>query len=376
MAYIATWLNDALQQKQADQVIDSTLHDLKQRSHLLDGFIPLKTYEGRKWLAYVTKQINTMASVIGFGGELPITQKGQIRKITAEMFKVGLSHVYDEELQWAMMEAMQLANARGIMVQNDMDMNGNVIGGADNSLAALLFGNLQGLVRAHVELLDYNTWQVLQTGGINYIDPRTNESVILDWKDSSLTPYNHFPAALAGGALWSAYSTANGIQDLYNATDTYIDSNGYPPDAYVMSRKLLNHLLQQTSTKEAATSAFLAGGTTVAGTVGIEALNSVLERRGIPKIITFDEKTEMDTAPGVVASGLRFLDSNVFVALKQGMGERSMGGTIENGGAAGVYVATREKQKTPPIDVSEAVSLQLPVLPLISKLGYCARVNA
>ena len=102
MAYIANWLNEQLQSRQADLVVDDTLADLRKRSKLLDGYVPLKTYDGRKFLSYVIKEINTIASVIAYGGEVPATSQGTFRKITAEMLKSGLSYIYDEETQWAM----------------------------------------------------------------------------------------------------------------------------------------------------------------------------------------------------------------------------------------------------------------------------------
>ena len=65
MAYIAQWLNQAHQNKMADQVIEDTLSDLKRRdTTILDPYVPLKTYTSRKFLAYVMEQINTVASVL------------------------------------------------------------------------------------------------------------------------------------------------------------------------------------------------------------------------------------------------------------------------------------------------------------------------
>ena len=104
MAYIAKWLNEAHQNKQADLVIEDTLTNLKKRSKLLDQYVPFKTYSTRKFLGYVMETINTVASVISYGAEPPATQHGTFRRITAEMMKSGLSYVYDENKMWDMKE--------------------------------------------------------------------------------------------------------------------------------------------------------------------------------------------------------------------------------------------------------------------------------
>lgn len=368
MAYIATWLNEELQSRQADMVVDETLWELTQRSKILDQYVDTKMYDNRNFLMYITKQINTMASVVAPNGAIPSTRKGQFRKITAESFKVGLRHEYDEEDQWQLKDAIELAQARGITVQNMMN-NGEVIRGSNNDLAALLFGNLAGLVRSVGELLEYMTWQVIQFGAINYTDPRTNMVIDLDWKDSSLvTAGDHFPSAPVD-VLWTAANraTANGIQDLYNDINLYYDSTGTAPDAIFMSRKLWQELLQQKSTKEAASSLFLDGGTALQGVVAPERLQAVLETRGIPKVITFDERTEMDVTPGTSGGNIRFLNTDRYCFIKKGKIIKAMGGVIENEGRANVYQRTYTDPVNQVRDISEVIARIVPVAPEASK---------
>ena len=376
MAYIATWLNEELQSRQADMVVDETLWELQQRSKWLDQYVETKMYDNRNFLAYITKQINTMASVVAPNGAIPSTRKGQFRKITAESFKVGLRHEYDEEDQWDLRDAIALAEARGITVQNLVGADGKVIDGSNNSLAALLFGNLSGLVRSVGELLEYMTWQVIQFGAINYSDPRTGMTVDLDWKDSSLTTAgDHFPSATVS-IPWTAgnRATANGIQDLYDDINLYYDTNGTAPDAIVMSRKLWQELLQQKSTKEAASSLFLDGGTALQGVVAPERLQAVLETRGIPKVQTFDERTEMDVTPGTSGGNIRFLNADRYCFIKKGMVIKAMGGVIENDGKSGIYQRTYQDPLVATKDVSEVISRILAVSPEISRKGFSRKV--
>jgi hypothetical protein len=376
MAYIATWLNEELQSRQADMVVDETLWELQQRSKWLDQFVETKMYDDRNFLAYITKQINTMASVVAPNGAYPSTRKGQFRKITAESFKVALQHEYDEEDQWNLRDAIALAEARGITVQNMMGADGKVIEGSNNSLAALLFGNLAGLVRSVGELQEYLAWQVIQFGAINYTDPRTNMVVDLDWKDPSLTTAgDHFPSATVS-IPWTAgnRATANGIQDIYDDINLYYDTNGTAPDAIVMSRKLWQELLQQKSTKEAASSLFLDGGTALQGVVAPERLQAVLETRGIPKVHTFDERTEMDVTPGTSGGNIRFLNADRYCFIKKGMVVKTYGGVIENGSKTGIYQRTFTDPTREALDISRVIARVLAVAPEISRKGFSRRV--
>jgi alkylhydroperoxidase/carboxymuconolactone decarboxylase family protein YurZ len=372
MAYIAQWLNEAHQNKMADLVIEDTLSDLTRRdTTILDPYVPLKTYTSRKFLSYVMEQLNTIASVIAYGAEPPVTQHGTFRKITAEMMKSSLAYVWDEEYQWHMKEAMEEAAAKGITVQRKRDQNGKVQA-TNADLASFIFGTIQQLALAQVELLNHMTWQVLQTGKIDRTDPRTGVKTQISY----LNPYGrtatgtttsgdlHFPDALTGSGgstidkthKWSEFATANGVQNLYDAVDQYVDTNGFAPDYIYMSRKLLNKLMQQASTKDSASSLTV----TQVGTVSPAMLGAILEARGIPPIKTYDEKFKNELADQTL-SNARFLDDNKFVFVKESMGERAMGPTLENNGKEGVYVTTYEKSKVPPTDVTQTVATILPV---------------
>jgi len=375
MSYIATWLNEELQTRQADMVVDESLWELQQRSKVLDRFVESKMYSNRNFLGYITKQINTMASVVAPNAQIPQTRKGQFRKITADSFKVGLRHDYDEVDQEDLRDAISLATSRGITVQ-DMVVDGATLNGSNNDLAALLFGNLQGLVRSVGELLEFMTWQVIQFGAVDYTDPRTGMAVQLDWKDPSLTPFDHFPAGLAGANTWTAANraTANGLQDLYNDINTYYDSTGCAPDAIFMSRKLWQELLQQKSTKEASSSLFLDGGTALQGVVAPERLKAVLEARGIAEIIQFDERTEMDITPGTSGGQMRFLNADRYAFIKKGKIIKAMGGVIENEGKAGIFQRTATDPMELTHDFSEVRARVLPVSMEISRYGFSRKV--
>lgn len=369
MAYIASWLNDHLQAKQANLVVDDTLTNLRHRSGLLDAYVPMQTYSGRKFLSYVMKEINTVASLVSYGAEIPTTSVGTFRKITAEMLKSGLTYLYDEQTQWDMKEAMEAAMNSTKQVQDSRMPDGSIVPGTDNDLAKHLFGTIERLVKSQIDLLDSLTWQVLQTGTLSRTDYRTREVTNLDYRNAYDNSYNHFPSALAGNDRWDQYATANGIQDLYSAVSDFVDTNGFKPDIIAMSWKLHNDLMQQTSTKNAASSLTV----TQVGQVSPDLLLALLRARGLPEIVLFDEQYEIEDSAKVVSKA-RFLNTNRFVFLSKNMGQRAMGPTLEGDGKTGVYVVTREVQKFPPTDATTAVATMIPVF-ANPKLFYSRQVK-
>lgn len=356
MAYIANWLNQQLQAKQADLIVNDTIIETQKRSNLLAPYVPFKAYDGRKFLSYVVKEVNTVASVVAYGADLPVAAQGNFQKITAQMLKTGLTYRFDEETQWDMKEAMEYAQAKNVYVQDVLTPDGQVIQGTANDLAGFLFGTIQRMVKAQLDLLDALTWQVLTTGELNWQDYRTGTKLTINYKNGTddypqgTTRFSSVPVS------WDNYNNANGIQDLYNAVDDFIEVNGYAPSLIVMSRRLRNHLMQQKTTKDAASSLTV----TQVGTVSPEMLKAILEARGIPPIVTFDERYQID-GDGSRGSTVRFLNDNKFVFLTKDMGQRAMGTTIESDGQAGVYVVAREISKFPPVDAIQGVATVLPV---------------
>lgn len=356
MAYIANWLNESLQAKQADLIVNDTIVETQRRSQLLAPFVPFKAYDGRKFLSYVVREVNTVASVISYGAEPPIAGQGNFQKITAQMLKTGLTYRFDEETQWDMKEALELAYSKNILVQDTLLPDGTILPGSNNDLAGYLFGTVQRMVKAQMDLLDALTWKVLQTGSLNWTDIRTGTNITINYlnnNDEYPTSANRFGNVPTS---WDNYNDANGIRDLYDAVDHFIEVNGYAPKLIVMSRRLRNHLMQQKSTKDAASSLVV----TQVGTVSPDMLRAILEARGIPPIVTFDERYQIE-GDGSRDSTVRFLNDNKFVFLTENMGQRAMGTTIESDGQAGVYVIAREITKFPPVDAIQGVATILPV---------------
>lgn len=366
--YIESWLKGQRESRTADMIVDNTLKQLKERSRVLDKYVPMKTKDGRDWLAYVTEQIDPIASLVSTGQEYPSTTKGKFRQIQTRLFKAALRHEWNEDLQWRMKEVKEFAQARGITVQNISVGDGKIQVGQDNSLAELIFGTVSALVRGHVNLLDYLAWQVLQTGAMNYQDSRTGLNINLDWKPALQAVKNHYPVPLEGNRRWTEFETANPIQDLVDMHVTYKYSNGFGADAIAISEQLLQCILRCKSTREAVVASTTVGYT-MTGFPSVDQLNELLRRRFLPPFEIVDDHFQLDGDNTGNNIPTRFLDPTRIVFLKQGMAERCLGGTIENNGKAGIYQRTYEKSKEPPLDISATASMMIVTAPTISKQG-------
>ena len=372
--YVESWLSEQRQSRTADLVVNDTMQQLLERSRTLDKYVPIKNKDGRDWLAYITEQIDPIASLVATGQEYPSTKKGKFSQVATKLFKAALRHEWTEDIQWRLKEVKEFANAKGITVQNIAVGDGKIQVGQDNSLAELIFGTLKSLVKGHINLLDYLAWQVLQTGAMQYNDKRTGLDINLDWKPAISSTYNHFPSALTGARRWTEFDTANGLQDLVDMHYIYKYDTGYRADAIAMSEQLVTMLLRQQSTREAVVSS-LTIGSQMTGTVSIEQLNHVLERRFLPPIELVDDHFSLDSDNDGKNHPTLFLDPTRVVFCRKNMAERCLGGTLENKGKAGIYQRTYEKSKEPPLDISATASMMLVVAPKIAKEGMSRQMT-
>ena len=376
MAFVAEFLTEAENAMTAAAVIEDRLTYLKQRHGLIDLIAPLSTHQHRKFMLYVVNEIRTVASVIAPGTSLPLTKSGNFKRLLAEMFKLGLEYEFDEETQWDLREALELADARGLAVNDILDEQGNAIAaGTNNDLAQMLFGTYAKMTQAFIDRINAMAFEAIQFGEITATDKRTHTGWSMSYKEPGAT-YDHFPDPNAGGDRWDQYSTANGMMDLYRKTRTYVATNGFKPDHTLLSDELYQDLMMQESTKQAASSMTV----TQVGTVSPEMMLEVMRRRGIPPLIpdgnsssnmpgTFDEMYEEEQLDKTILRK-RFHNANRVTFIKKGMGKRCFGPTLEGTGIEGlenmeryprtaqtnVYIVAREKEKFPSLDVVSGVA--------------------
>jgi hypothetical protein len=375
MAYVASFFSERFVAKQIQAMVDETEIQLLKRGKLIDKYFPTQMFDGRDFVGLLTKRVAPAASIVAYGAEIPLVSFGGVERMAATLFKLGTSRLYDEEAQWKMMEAQNLAITKGIKVQKVYNPDGTVTPGSNPDLATILFGQMNDLLRGITDRMDHLKWQVVQTGAVDMTDPRTGIPLSLDFKKPGVN-YNHFPAPLTqtGNTVtptlnkWSDYANAQALQNLSDACDTYYDTNGYMPDKIVMSRKLWKDFLQQRSTRDAARQM----STVELGLVSPDMGRKLLAMRDLPEVEVFEEKYQEQLPDGSIVD-VNLLNNNRFVFLKEDMGISAIGPTLESvptivgsGDApiepkSGIYMTTYEQNKHPKQDVSMATATFLPI---------------
>jgi hypothetical protein len=394
MGTIASWLSEKVQAKQVDLIAEDTLLRLKTRDGLLDPYFPIKTYTNRDFVGYLIENIPTLAAVVGVGAPIPSKRQGKLRELTTRLVKLALGIDYDEETQWKMREMLQLARANGTTVQDTYNENAQLVAaGTNQALADYLFGNAETLVKAIMDTLNLFSWQIIQTGAVNYTDPYTNTTTTLDWKDPD-ADYNHFPNALTnnpaddnaaaslnpGTIVWTNEKYANGLRTIEDAIEVYMDTTGgLVPEKVVMSRHLRKKLMYQKPVIDMASKITTTPMT--AATMSPDILNAIMAQRELPALVTFDEQYGVEIS-GYETQKANFLNRNRFAFLSPNMGERAMGVTMESTGGdlnvqpkTGVYVHTFQASKSPMKDRTEAIATALPIV-LNPKKLYSQQVHA
>lgn len=384
MGAIASFFTDKLQAKVAETLIDDTIARLRQRTGLLDRFMPITTYEDDEFLMYVTERLTPVASFIAPGAEPPVAAHGTFRRMIGELAKVGLSYQFDEITQKQMQKAMEEAVYKNASVMTMTMTDGTVMRGTNDMLVKYLYGHVEGLVQAHADRLTSMAWEVVQTGQLNITDQRTRAKVVIDYRRPGAT-YNHFPAALVNTGntvdrktnVWTDYENADGIGLLEESQRIYVNSNGYKPDAIVMSNELMRHLMRQKTTIERARQSM---GLAQVGSVGVAMLKEIMLQNNLPPIIEFDELYQEEYAAEQSNTGTsdpyvknaRFLNNDRFVFLKENLGQQCLGQPLEqkvvkdgvvSGLGSSVMIRVYEKTTIPILDVMQSISMMLPVVP-------------
>jgi hypothetical protein len=385
MAYIESFLKEQRVAKTADLVINNTLRQLKERSKVLSTYVPLVEKTGRDWLAYIGTTVDPIASLVATGQDYPEAKKGDFSRILARTAKAAIAYHWDEDTQWRMAEVNELAKLRNISIQNIQVAEGKVQVGQDNELAKVIFGSLASLVRGHINLIDYITWQNLQTGKMIYYDSRTGLNVNLDWTKAIPIRANHFPFPIyqtdwngteTSDSLardWTQHDTADPLQDLADMHTQYKYTNGFPADEVAISERLLLNVARCKTVKEAVVAANVLGNI-ITGTPSIDQINEVMNRRFLPKFVLVDEQVELANSQGVSVP-TRVLDEGTVVFLsRQGNFQRILGGTLENNQRAGIYQRTYQKSIEPPLDITATASMMLVATPTIAKTGMARKV--
>lgn len=376
MAVIATWLNEHLQKKTVDKIVEDTHADTIQEDPILNEYAPIEMYNDRNFLGMVIEKIRPIASVIGYNGKAPTTSAGGFRQVVQQFAKLGLQYSFTEEMQFQMEEAMRYASVQGITVQDIRNPDGTLNrAGQGGKLADFIFGKPKDLTIGLQNVLDNFTWQIPQFGKIEYTDPRTNISLSVNYLDPAAT-YDFFPApgdpctinsgnAIPGGTYvsWDDYDNADGILDIELDCEAFRKVNGTYPKAIVMSKTLHRHLIRQKTTVDYA--ATFSTGVTAAKMSNV-VLSRVLEDRGLPPLVIHDRLYDIEDGDGGFTKA-RFLSEDRYCFLSTNSLSRNWGPTIESKGSlydrpkAGIYLNTFQDPLNSAHDIMEAKATALAI---------------
>jgi hypothetical protein len=386
MGSISEWFNNPVQVAETKMIVEDTHAMILEQDEILNEYFPIQEYDDRNFLGMVVEKVTPIASTTAYGGKSPATKWGRLKQVISQLSKIGLDFVFEEEDQWRIETAMRLARANGRMLQATVTADGMVIPGSSESLARYLFGKPEQLTIAVHNLLRLFAWQTITMGSIDYADPRTNIVTQLSWREDGVD-YNHFPSALtATGAaadpatvVWTDYQNANGIHAIENGVIAFRETNGFSPDAVVMSELRLRDLMRQIKVVDLARQT-LAYTSTNGLSVSLPIINKVLEDRMCPPIVVNDLRYDRENPDGTT-SRVRFLDSKRFAFLTKNMGERALGSTIESKEGLydepkpGIFIEIKTDPTEPSRDWMKARATGLAIC-LNPKLLYSQQVAA
>lgn len=388
MAFITKFFDDKVVAKTADLMINETIRYLYERSDLLKECVPVQETDSFDWKAMLFKEEAPIATLVADNQEIPVRSFGKFEELIAKGFNIADSYMYDEETMIKMYQAMEKAQLANMPVMSYRDEKGNITKkGTNDNLAQLIFGSIASLTKGIMDRLDQMTWEVLQTGGLNVQAVNTNVSASLIFRDPN-AEYNHFPNPLVDtgnpvGKLnrWSDYENADGLANLYDAVDTYIDTNGFPPKYICMSRRLLNHLRSQKSTQRS-----LYNSLNPTGIVSMERLLETIKNNQIDsEIRIIEDRYQYKDAQGRVFKN-RFLNEDTIVFMNPNMGKRWVAPTIDSVNTmveegdtilrpkAGLFIKTYEMKVQPKLDVTYGKMTAAPIF-AEPKLFYSWKVN-
>lgn len=325
------------------KLVDVSSPNLTEEDAFLKEYLPITTYPDFRILWMKFKKLPAIASVVGFEGEIPNT-KGfvSVREAEISMFKLGIAHTYTEN---------------DLIMKHELERSGD-----QNLIKAFrdaIFGTIEGLKPRIIGLADLLMWQVLVTGGCNYLDPRTHITARLQYPiEPSL-----FPGELVGATRWGQLNTADGFQNLRLHLLAFYNIHNRYPDAVLIPKKLHTNLKNQVSTRQHAIALTTSQRTVEDFIVNQETFDSLREEWEIPPFVIYDRTVVVESAEGLFTE-TRLLpdDTYVFATKAKGMntmGERAFGPVPSNDFKPGIYTFPEEISKEPPIDRSVGTATEV-----------------
>lgn len=230
---------------------------------ILNRFLPDRLVRDIEAVIDQVTQTNRAAKFRAYDAETPIGKRDQWSRKRVILPPIGQKTVVTE------FEKLQLERLR--------------LGGDDTAaLADAIYDDAVVNTRAVRARMELARGDVLSDGKLTL----TGENGLTLEADYGVAA-SHIVAP--AGDLWSVHATATVLQDLRGWTDTYTDDAGEPPGFLLTSRTVVAHMLQNAEIRALAATT---GGTPSIVTRGI--LNQVLEAHGIPPVVEYDARIDVD----------------------------------------------------------------------------------
>lgn len=300
----------------------------------LQRFMPINRYPVAKLaLQKIRERKPTIAYIVGVDGEIPVRREPLDLSIeTIGSAKLARGMVFTEADFDLMREAEMYLAANNPDVYNVF---------VEQYMQTPAFLTQSIIILANVLLT-----QIYFAGACTYVDPETRLGYEISYVSD--IPTAHRPAALSGGALWSAASTATPLTNLRDHLNAYYNSLYMMPPAIVMSSTAADAMLEANDTKvklarasgrltseaDPATALASMGRPTieeVRGWLAREVTSAAQGGAQVPEIIVSDAVYYSYNADGSVAdSPTRFFPSHTYFFAEEGLLEGAFVPTATN----------------------------------------------
>ena len=165
---------------------------------LIDKIMPATQEKGFDVVAARFKKNMAIASIVANNQPIPMTGTGSLEEAISNLFKIAIGHSFNEDDRIKFAQMMQAGRIPPSIVES-------------------IFKNIDDLQPKVMRTAIFLTFQLLRTGSVNYLDPRT---VINARMDYNFMP-SLFPAPLTGATTWDKPLTANALEDLEEHLEVY-----------------------------------------------------------------------------------------------------------------------------------------------------------
>ncbi|MGP9042109.1 major capsid protein [Cytobacillus kochii] len=295
------------------------------KSYIGGRFLPTEETYDIDFNETVLERQQDMADIVDNGGELPLTDRDPVRRVSGEIADIGQSYIVTKKELAALMD------------------KGNE--GRRKIAEKQLLGKAATVKQNIDARIEWLRWQALGEGTLTYhkadVKLGVDFGVPADNKVTAATRWND-----TGATILTDYE--KWVQD-------YVDLNGLTPDIFVTGIGAIRTVMNNAEVRKAITGSS-------DQLITIQELNDFLAGRQLPRMEAFDTVVAYrDVNNGGVRVQQRLLKQNKGVFLVEGgeIGSQLLGPTVENEMNPGIYAHSFTQQR-PRREIVEVVAASFP----------------